>query len=79
LLLYECDETKKQTSLTEEYKNNIVSIHKDRATTYFKKQIEKCKTVHLYEKINFHIILFPIADKERIVNTFIIKAKAHRE
>lgn len=78
LLLYECDETKKETSLTDDYKNKIIDIHKDRATAYFKKQIEKCKSVHLYDKINFHIILFPIANKEKIVDTFILKAKAHR-
>ena len=78
LLLYECDETKKETSLTDDYKNKVIDIHKDRATAYFKKQIEKCKSVHLYDKINFHIILFPIADKEKIVQTFILKAKAHR-
>lgn len=79
LLLYECEETKNQTTLTDEYKNKIIEIHRDRATAYFKKQIEKCKGVHLYEKINFHIILFPVADKEKIVDTFILKAKAHRE
>lgn len=78
LLLYECEETKKQNSLTDEYKKNIIEIHKDRATAYFKKQIEKCKDIHLYEKINFHIILFPVADKEKIIDTFILKAKAHR-
>lgn len=78
LLLYECEETKKQTTLTDKYKNKMIEIHKDRATAYFKKQIERCKDVHLYEKINFHIILFPVADKEKIVDTFIIKAKAHR-
>jgi hypothetical protein len=78
LLLYECEETKKETVLTDDYKNKIIDIHKDRATAYFKKQIEQCKNVHLYEKINFHIILFPIADKEKIVDTFILKAKAHR-
>lgn len=78
LLLYECEETKNQTKLTEEYKNKIIENHKDRATAYFKKQIEQCKDVHLYEKIKFHIILFPVPDKAKIVDTFILKAKAHR-
>lgn len=78
LLLYECDETKKETLLTDDYKKKIIDIHKDRATAYYKKQIEQCKSVHLYDKINFHIILFPVADKEKIVDTFILKAKAHR-
>lgn len=66
------------TSLTDDYKNKIIDMQKDRATAYFKKQIEQCKSIHLYDKINFHIILFPIADKEKIVDTFILKAKAHR-
>jgi len=79
LLLYECEQTKKQTELTDEYKKGIVDYHKERATEYFKKQIKKCKDVHLYEKIKFHIILFPIADKAKIVDTFIRKANAHRE
>jgi hypothetical protein len=78
LLLYECEETKKETALTDDYKKKIINIHKDRATAYFKKQIEQCKNIHLYEKINFHIILFPVADKERIVEIFILKANAHR-
>lgn len=78
LLLYECKQTQSQTTLTEEYKNDIRNIHKDRATAYFNKQIKKSKGIHLYEKINFHIILFPVADKKKIVDTFIVKAKAHR-
>ncbi len=78
LLLHECKLTQAQTALSAEYKSDLISTYKDRATAYFKKQIEKCKGVHLYDKINFHIILFPVADKKKIVDTFIIKAKAHR-
>lgn len=79
LLLYECQQTKSATSLTVDYKNQIIEYQKDRATQYFKKQIEKCKDVHLYEKIKFHIILFPVADKEQIVDKFIQKAKIYRD
>ena len=71
LLLYECEQTKSGKDLTKEYKQGIIDYHKDRATQYFKKQINKCTDVHLYEKINFHIILFPVAEKEKIVNKFI--------
>jgi len=78
LLLYECELTKNQTTYTSEYRDQMIEIHKERAIAYFKKQIEQCKSVHLYEKINFHIILFPVADKDKIVDTFILKAKAHR-
>ncbi|MEX0778112.1 MAG: DUF1837 domain-containing protein [Balneolales bacterium] len=79
LLLYECEQTKSKTELTEDYKQFIIEYHKDRATQYFKKQIQKCSDVHLYEKINFHIILFPVAEKEKIVNKFIHIAKAYRD
>ena len=65
--------------MTDEYKQGIIDYHKERATQYFKKQIEKCTDVHLYEKINFHIILFPVAEKEKIVNKFIQIAKAYRD
>ncbi|TPN82800.1 HamA C-terminal domain-containing protein [Aquimarina algicola] len=79
LLLYECEKTKLGKDLTDEYKQGIIDYHKDRATQYFKKQINKCTSVHLYEKINFHIILFPVAEKEKIVNKFIQIAKAYRD
>lgn len=79
LLLYECEETKKGSELTEEYKQYIIDFHKDRATQYFKKQVEKCSGVHLYEKINFHVILFPVADKKIIVDKFIQIAKVYRD
>ena len=79
LLLYECNITKSATSLSDDYKNKIIAYHKERATKYFEKQITKCSDVHLYEKIKFHIILFPVADKEQIVNKFIQKAKVYRD
>ncbi len=79
LLLYECEQTKKGTQLTDEYKQGVIDYHKDRATEYFRKQITKCSGIHLYEKINFHIILFPVADKEKIVNKFIQVAKVYRD
>ncbi|MCC4226787.1 HamA C-terminal domain-containing protein [Zunongwangia profunda] len=79
LLLYECEQTKTGKDLNPEYKQGLIDYHKDRATQYFKKQIKKCTDVHLYEKINFHIILFPVAEKEKIVNKFIQIAKAYRD
>lgn len=79
LLLYECENTKSCKSLTTQYKKEIIEFHKDRATQYFKKQINKCADVHLYEKINFHLILFPVADKDKIIDKFIQIAKAYRD
>ncbi len=79
LLLYECEETKSAKDLTSEYRQKVIDYHKDRATEYFKKQITICSDVHLYEKINFHIILFPVAEKKKIVDKFIQIAKAYRD
>lgn len=79
LLLYKCEKTESCKSLTAQYKNEMIEYHKDRATQYFKKQISKCSDVHLYEKIKFHIILFPVADKDKIVDKFIQIAKAYRD
>ncbi len=79
LLLHECAITKKTTHLSQEYKDEIIEYHKDRATSYFKKQIEECADIDLYSEIKFHIILFPVPEKEKIVDKFITKAKVYRD
>lgn len=79
LLLYQCKKTQSATSMSDEYIKEIKDYHKERATQYFKKQIEKCKEIHLYEKVNFHLILFPVAEKQKIVDKFIKKAKVYRD
>lgn len=78
LLLYECSITKDESHLTDEYVNKIIEFHKERATAYFKKQIEQCESVDLYSEINFHIILFPVPEKAPIVDKFIAKAQIYR-
>jgi len=79
LLLYECPLTKAETHLTDAYMNSIKEVHKERATAYFKKQIEECSEIDLYSEIRFHIILFPVPEKEPIVNKFIAKAQIYRD
>lgn len=79
LLLHECEITNCATTLSEEYKNKIVTYHYDRATSYFKKQIIKFKDYMDYDKINFHLILFPVPNKSEIVEWFISRAKTLRE
>ncbi|MCA5006134.1 HamA C-terminal domain-containing protein [Sphingobacterium bovistauri] len=78
LLLYECEETKNETIYSNDYKQKMIDYHKERATEYFKKQINKCNDVHLYDEIKFHIVLFPIADKKTIVDKFIQIAQVYR-
>ena len=79
LLLHECEITNGATTLNKEYKDKIVTYHYDRATSYFKKQIIKFKGYVDYDKINFHLILFPVPNKSEIVEWFISRAKTLRE
>jgi hypothetical protein len=78
LLLHECKITNQTTHLTDEYIEEIKKYHKDRATQYFKKQIGKCAGIDQYSEIKFHIILFPVPEKKKIVDKFIQKANAYR-
>jgi len=71
LLLHECDITKKQSALTDVYKNEIIDYHKKRTESYFKKQINQFGSIHKYSEIQFHVILFPVPSKKNIVDKFV--------
>lgn len=64
--------------MSEEYRTKLIDYHKERVTEYFKRQIAKCSDIHMYSEIKFHIILFPVANKEKIVDKFIRKANVYR-
>ncbi len=70
LLIYECEITANANEYTEEYKKKILEYQKERAEAYFKRQIDKLKDIFKYQEIHFHLILFPVPNKEKIVNTF---------
>ena len=78
MLLHECKKTQNTSSLSEEYVNSIQQFHLERAKKYFSLQNtkQKNKSVFGYENINFHLILFPVPNKEKIVNIFSHKVKA---
>lgn len=80
LLLYECEKTKSATGMSEDYKNEIVNYHKDRAQSYFTKQISKlANSIYMYSSITFHLILFPVPDKKQIINKFIKMVEFYKE
>ncbi len=79
LLLHECNITKSEKEFTDEYQNEIISFHKEKANKYFKKQIKKMDDIFKYAEIKFHLILFPIPDKASIVDGFIETADDHRK
>lgn len=78
LLIHSCDVTKEQKELSDEYKNKIVALHREKAEVYFKKQLAKCGAMHKYEEIRFHIILFPVPEKEPLVEQFIKSVKFYQ-
>lgn len=72
LLLHECQITAATKELSEEYKDEIVKYHRERAESYFKKQINKVgKSIFKYSEIHFHLILFPVPSKNPIVDRFV--------
>jgi len=79
LLLHECSITKGTNILSQAYKNKIINYHKERSTSYFKKQIATIGSISQYESITFHIILFPVPDKESIVNKFVSNVEHYKE
>ena len=79
VLLYECKITAKSTELSEDYKKMIIAMQKERALSYFAKQIDKCTDIAKYSEIKFHLILFPVPDKEIVVDKFIKRAKEYRD
>lgn len=71
LLLHECVATAQSKDLSEDYKAKISAFHKERAESYFLKQLEKAGSVHKYDDLHFHIILFPVPSKKEIVEAFV--------
>ena len=78
LLLHGCDITKNTTEMSEEYKNSIKIYHIEQAKNYFTKQINQLSSIHKYESIKFHLILFPVPEKKRIADNFIETVSAIR-
>lgn len=71
LLLHECTLTAKAKEMGDKYREEIRRYHLDRATAYFKKQIEELSDkVAKYSSIKFHIILFPVPDRKELIDRF---------
>ncbi|MDB5593831.1 MAG: uncharacterized protein JWM36_792 [Hyphomicrobiales bacterium] len=71
LLLHECGTTAGATELSKGYKAEIAAFHKGRAESYFSKQLAKAGSIHKYDDLNFHIILFPVPSKKTVVDGFV--------
>jgi hypothetical protein len=73
MLLHECNITQGATELSHEYLEEIKQYHLNRAERFFMSHNNKQKKVGIYgfENITFHLILFPVPNKEKIVNWFV--------
>lgn len=80
LLLHECDITNSEVIGNQAYKEKIIIYHKDRAISYFTKQIKSlAENIFLYSDIKFHIILFPVPQKAPIINKFVSHVEFHKD
>ena len=79
LLLHECSLTAEAKEMDDSYRKKLRDYHLDRATEYFKKQIETLSSqVAKYSLIKFHIILLPVPDRKDLVARF-TNAVAHHK
>lgn len=80
LLLHQCSKTASANRMDEAYLEKIKRKHIKKANEYFEKQVEALKDiVDLYEAVRFHLILFPVPDKDAIVNGFLELAAIYRK
>lgn len=71
LLLHQCSITAGAKEMNNEYRTKLREYHIDRATAYFKKQVEALSDkIAKYSSIKFHIILFPVPDRQELIDQF---------
>lgn len=74
LLLHECEKTSAATDFTDEFKEELINWHISCAKKYFEKlknKNEKLENpIYKFDIIHFHLILFPVPNKEVIIEKF---------
>lgn len=78
LLLHECQITRDAKSMDELYKQMIIEKHWEATKKYFDSQDGKLSSEFLYDKVVFHLILFPVPSKNDVVDSFFKTASAMR-
>ena len=78
LLLHECEVTAQQKQMLQTYSDSMREEYQSAAKTFFETLNKECTDVHLYSQIRFHLILFPVPSKKKVVKRFIEQAKAFR-
>lgn len=71
LLLHECAITAGAKEMSDSYREEIRKYHRDRANAYFRRQIDALSgSVTKYGAITFHIILFPVPNRDQVIRDF---------
>jgi hypothetical protein len=78
LLLYECEITAKYNEKNIEYRNEIKEWHEKNAIRYYTKQIKELSGCPKYSDIHFYLIIFPVPNKQRVIEMFTSRAKELR-
>ena len=79
LLLHECSITASTKEMNDAYRERVRKYHLERASSYFEKQITFLSgTVAKYAEVKFHIILFPIPDREKLIEQFSKEVAFHK-
>jgi len=78
LLLHECALTRGAIELSDDYLKQVKNHHHERAQAYFKKQAKALRDVFRHEEVCFHLILFPVPQKEAVVKRFIAGVEFHK-
>ncbi|MBB3149774.1 hypothetical protein FHS21_006228 [Phyllobacterium trifolii] len=71
MVLHECEITASHAEMSMRYRESIGEHHTQRAEAYFAKQMTRSSSVFKYSEIVFHLILFPVPNKSKIVKAFI--------
>ena len=71
LLLHECPLTGGVVELSDDYLEKVKVHHHERAQAYFERQAKALGDVFKHEEVSFHLILFPVPQKEAVVNSFV--------
>lgn len=79
MVLHECEITNNTTIYSREYCDSIKEMYTDKINSYFYKQYNKLKNLHLYSNIKFHLILFPVPNKEQIINRFLKAVEFYKD
>lgn len=71
LILHECEITAATSEMSQSYTRDIETLHRDRAVAYFTKQVSTLQDIYRYGDVTFHLILFPVPEKEPLVDQFV--------